>query len=375
LKIRKLCDRKRLIETLRELVRIPSLSGEEAQAAEYVSKRLDQLGLTPEVDRYYNITTAMGSGRTVLINSHLDTVPPGQGWTIDPYSAKVAGGRVYGIGASDNKSGVAVMLEVARVLRQRDLKGRILFLFTSREESDKEKTREVLTRSLKADAGINLDTYIHAGMRRADVIIGCKGIMNLNLEVYGKAYHSSEPEKGVNSIHIASSFIQKFQRMHFPKMSKPLKENATASITQIKAGNWPTRIPDRCDFTINYRALPNESLKDASIRIKKIAQQTMGGRFKLSKMQSNEGYLIDPKEAIVRVARKAVKEVGFKGRVAIAKGWIDAASLYQLAGIPTIALGTLTDGQAHVPNEYEEIDDLIYGSEIVLRTALNFMNG
>ncbi len=372
--LQKFCDRKKLVETLQELVKIPSLSGEEAQAAEYVSKRLDQLGLKPKVDKYYNVTAAMGSGRTLLLNAHLDTVPPGKGWTMDPHSGEVAGGRVYGVGASDNKSGVVAMLEVARILRHRDLKGRVLFLFTTREEGDKGKTREILARRLKADAGINLDHYIYAKRRTTELIIGCRGIMNLSLEVYGKAFHSSEPYRGVNAIYRATLFIEALQKMNFPTMEKPLKEKATASVTQIKTDNWPTKIPDQCELTINYRALPTESLEKAEMNIQKLAQRTMKGRFRLRRLLSNSGYLINPEDRIVKVAKKAVRDVGFRYRVALTKGWIDAASLYNLAGIPTVALGTLTYGQAHVPNEYEEIDNLTYGSEIVLRAALNYLD-
>ena len=88
------CDKNKLVETLQELVKIPSLSGAEAQVAEYVSKRLNQLNLKPEVDKYYNVIATIGSGRTLLLNAHLDTVPPGKRWTKDPYSGEVAGGKV-----------------------------------------------------------------------------------------------------------------------------------------------------------------------------------------------------------------------------------------------------------------------------------------
>ncbi|RLI25474.1 MAG: peptidase M20, partial [Candidatus Hecatellales archaeon] len=93
---------KRLAETLVELVRIPSPPGEEGKIAEAVADRLEKLGVKPSIDKYFNVRAELGpKGKTVVLNAHLDHVPPGEGWTLNPYEGRMEGGRIYGVGASD----------------------------------------------------------------------------------------------------------------------------------------------------------------------------------------------------------------------------------------------------------------------------------
>jgi len=370
----RICNKNFLVKTLVELVQIPSLSGEEEKIAEKVSKILEDFGYQPKIDEYYNVITEIGSGKTILLNAHLDHVPPVGNWTIDPYSGKIVNGKVYGVGASDNKSGVAAMLEIARILsKNKPSKGKVLFLFTSREESEKAEARKALVGKVKADVGICLDHNIDAKNRVVDLIVGCKGIGNFEVEVYGKAYHSSEPEKGINAIYRAVKLVEAIQKQKFPVMKKPLKEKAVASITKINTDGWATRIPDLCKLTLNYRALPKEKKEKASKRISNFVKRILKKDFKVTLTTYHEGYLINLNNPIIKTAKKSAKELGFKLRISIAKGWVDAATFTNQLKIPTICMGPTTKGQAHIENEYEEIENLVNGTEIVLKTVLNYL--
>ena len=75
----------------------------------------------------------------------------------------------------------------------------------------------------------------------------------------------------------------------------------------------------------------------------------------------------------VKAAKASVREMGFGVKPAIAKGWIDAAIFANWAGIPTVGLGPTTKGQAHVVDEYEEVECLHLGAQAVLNAALNFL--
>ena len=371
---------KNLAQTLAALVRIPSPPGEEAEIAVEVAGRLEALGLKPRIDKYQNVKAHLGpKGRTILLNAHLDHVPPIGRWSFNPYSGKIAEGKVYGVGASDNKSGVAAMLEIARLLAQREasLPGRIIFLFTSREETHegKEESRRSALKGLKADAGICLDAHTFENRKTINLEVGCRGILNLTLTIYGKAYHSSEPEKAVNSIYISIEYIQALRRLKLPKRVKPPKAKADLSVTKISTNGWPTRIPDRCTLTINYRALPEENLEHVEHQLVKLAQLKCREGFQVEKAEWSEGYFVPLEEPIVQAAKASIREMGFAARPAIARGWIDAAVFTLKAKIPTIALGTTTKGQAHTPNEYEDLECLNVGAEAVLRTALKFLGG
>jgi len=369
------CNKNFLVKTLVELVQIPSLSGKEEKIAEKVAETLKTFGYQPKIDEYYNVVAEIGSGKTILLNAHLDHVPPVGNWKINPYSGKIVNGKVYGVGASDNKSGVSAMLEIARILSEnKPRKGRVIFLFTSREESGGDEARKVLVGKVKADAGICLDHHINTKKRVAELTVGCKGIGNFEVEVYGKSYHSSEPEKAVNAIYKAAKLVDAVQKLKLPKIKKPVKEKALLNVTKINTDGWATRIPDLCRLTLNYRAPPKEDKTKAEKRIGGFIKRTLKKDFKVVKFVYRQGYLLNLKNPIVKAAEKSAKSLGFKPKISIAKGWVDAATLTNQLKIPTICMGPTTPGQAHVENEYEEIQNLVWGTELALKTVLNYLS-
>lgn len=371
---------KRLTQTLLGLVRIPSPPGKEEQIAEAVAERLQNLGLKPSVDEYFNVQASLGpKGKTLALNAHLDHVPPGEGWTLNPYEGKLEGGRIYGVGASDNKSGVAAMLEIAEILSRREnlLGGRLLLLFTSREETGlgKEEARRKLFQGLKADGGICLDTHLLDEKGRANLVVGCRGIVNLTLSVLGRAYHSSEPEKGVNSIYISMQYIQALRKLKLPRSKLKPPSQASLSVTKISTNGWATRIPDKCTLTINYRALPEENLEKAERRLLNLASKKCREGFKVEQVEALKGYRLNLEEPIVKASLQALKELNLKVKPVISRGWIDAASFRLQAGIPMVGLGPPTRGQAHTPDEWEDLECLRLGTQAVLNASLKFLGG
>ena len=129
------------------------------------------------------------------------------------------------------------------------------------------EARKVLVGKVKADAGICLDHHINAKKRVAELTVGCKGIGNFEVEVYGKSYHSSEPEKAVNAIYRAAKLVDAVQKLKLPRIEKPVKEKALLNVTKINTDGWATRIPDLCRLTLNYRAPPKEDKTKAEKRI------------------------------------------------------------------------------------------------------------
>jgi acetylornithine deacetylase/succinyl-diaminopimelate desuccinylase-like protein len=369
---------KRLTETLIDLVKIPSPPGKEAEIAKAVAGRLEELGLKPSIDEYFNVKAELGSkGKTIVLNAHLDHVPPSEGWSFNPYEGKLEGSRIYGVGASDNKSGVAAMLEIAEILSRVEevLKGRVVFLFTSREETSlgKDEARSRALHGLKADGGLCLDTHLLSEDGKANLVVGCRGILNLTLMVLGRAYHSSEPEKGINSIYISMRYIQALRKLKLPKSKRKPPVRTNLSVTKIATNGWATRIPDKCTLTINYRALPEENLEKAKDRLLKLASKKCREGFKLESVEASRGYRLNLREPMVKASLAALKELGLKAKLTISRGWIDAASFKLKAGIPMVGLGTPTKGQAHVPNEWEDLECLKTGAQAALMATLKFL--
>lgn len=128
-------------ELLEFLVGIPSVSGNETALADAFAQKLAQAGF--DVQRagnnlWFSIGDSVRSGAPrLLLNSHLDTVPPAAGWTRDPFQPCREGDRLYGLGANDAKGCVAAMTLAASALKQhaRTLGGEAVFAFTAEEET------------------------------------------------------------------------------------------------------------------------------------------------------------------------------------------------------------------------------------------------
>ncbi|MCX8205337.1 MAG: M20/M25/M40 family metallo-hydrolase [Candidatus Nezhaarchaeota archaeon] len=363
-------DEAYLVDCLKDLVKIPSPPGGEGEAANYVASELRSLGLEASVDRFYNVASRLGGGSPrVLVNAHLDTVPPGGGWAVDPYGGEVRGGRLYGRGASDNKAGVAAMLAIAKALRGAGLRGTLILLFTSREEGrGKLKARRELRSWLSFDAGICLDHYIDAGARRCPVVVGCRGVANVEVEVAGRAWHSSEPERGVNAIYRALELVDALRRGGILReLEGPLPVRESLSVTTISGGEWPTMIPDRCVLNVNFRLLPKLTPMSAVRRVAGVARRVLKEGFEVRLRAGLKGYLVDPSAKAVRAAEEAALEEGLRAELEVARGWVDAAYFTNAFNAPVVCVGTMTEGQAHVKDEYVELEDAIAGARVALR--------
>lgn len=203
-------------------------------------------------------------------------------------------------------------------------------------------------------------------------MVGCRSIQNFTLQVLGKAYHSSEPSLGVNAIYRAVDFIEAFQKLRYPSIKKPAEASSVASVTTMNTDGWPTRIPDLCELTVNYRGLPGEEMEKIQAKIRRLAEKTLEKDFRLKLRHRRKGYLLSLREPIYKAAEKALAEMGLRSTPVVSKGWIDAADFYNRAAVPIIGLGTTTHGQAHVKDEYEEVENLHQGAEAVLRTVLTY---
>lgn len=216
-------DSPRLIDDLRALIRIPSITGSEKRVADWAATALRELGLdvevlTPdpasvradpdwpgeEMDR-----TALpvvigragrGGGRRVILSGHLDVVPPGDPgtWTADPWGAEVRDGRLYGRGACDMKGGVAAILGAVRALRSGggldQLDGELMVVFVPSEEDGGQGTLAAIR------AGATADFAIITEPSNLDVVVAHAGAITFRLTVPGRAAHASQRREGVSAL-------------------------------------------------------------------------------------------------------------------------------------------------------------------------------
>ena len=238
------------------LVDIESVSGNEAELADAVERALRRCpGLA--VRRIGNVVlarTELGRDRRVVLAGHLDTVP-----IAGNLPSRVADGRLYGCGASDMKSGVALQLRTAHLVGTGELvpDADLTWVFYDCEEVEADRN------------GLNRLAAEQPELLRGDLAIllegtsgivegGCQGTMRARVELTGRRAHSARSWLGVNAIHLAAPVLQRLAD-YVPR--EPVvdglayREGLNAvGITGGVAGNV---IPDECAVTVNYRFAPD----------------------------------------------------------------------------------------------------------------------
>jgi succinyl-diaminopimelate desuccinylase len=248
-----------------ELVNIPSPSRSEAALLHHVAERVP-LPLAHGTGEALLFAADRTGRPLVLLAGHLDTVPPQ-----DNLPGQIEDGWVIGLGASDMKGGLAVMIELARWAAERaDLTCDLAFLFFVREELTSEES--ALPRVF-AEAPLVLDSNLVVVLEPTDNAIhaGCLGNLNATLTFRGESAHSARPWQGVNAIDLAIAGLR-------PVVSCPPLEVDVGgltfvevlSATRISGGIADNVIPDSVEVRLNYRYAPDRTPEEAEARLREL---------------------------------------------------------------------------------------------------------
>ena len=256
-----------VVEKLRDLIAIPSFTAQEADVADYVERELRGHGIRTERDEHHNVTAFVGSGpRMAVVNGHLDTVPPSSNWTHDPFDPVEKDGLIRGLGASDMKSGIAIMLHLARTIRP---KIRVAFAFTVREEGGMEHLNngaKLFAEQHDFDYAITTEPAFDDLTQQLKIGIGCQGRSFVRVHVKGKSVHSAAYRAGVNAIYGAAEIIRRVEA--HGKTFRPVEvtgrisSHPAISVTKAHGGDAENCIPDRFDLTIDRRFAIGETGDD-----------------------------------------------------------------------------------------------------------------
>jgi len=238
------------ISLLKQLINTPSVSGQEEQVAQLVANSLHARSI--KVHQKHNNVWAYNkkydpAKPTLLLNSHLDTVKPNDGWTKKPFTATVEDGKLFGLGSNDAGAPLVSLLLVFIHLYQRaDLNHNIIFLASAEEEtSGKNGIRSVLSELPEIDLAIVGEP---SGMQMA---VAEKGLMVLRCQAQGKSGHAAR-DTGINAISEAINDIEWLHSYKFPNESITLGP-VKMSVTIINAGTQHNVVPATCDFAIDIR--------------------------------------------------------------------------------------------------------------------------
>lgn len=238
------------VELLKKLISEPSLSKEEGQTFAILSDFFTQNGVSFHTKGFniwaYNKHFDQKK-KTILLNSHLDTVKPNKSYTRDPFSPDIEDGKLFGLGSNDAGGCLVSLVSVfLHFYNQENLKYNIAITTTAEEENSGKGGLE----SIIPELG-KLDFAIIGEPTLMDLAIAEKGLLVLDCHVKGKSGHAARNE-GENAIYKALKDIEWFQNYQFTKVSETLGP-VKMTVTIINAGSLHNVVPDVCTFTVDVR--------------------------------------------------------------------------------------------------------------------------
>ncbi len=335
------------ISFFKTLVKIPSLSHEEAQIADCVSAYIAQHNLVPErVDN--NIFVSLGTGdNCLLLNSHLDVVPPSADHPYPPFDAVEKDGCIWGRGTVDAKASGTAMLRALIELHAagdppRD--GRLIGAITTHEEVGGDYNG---LQTLRAHL-----PPVHAALvGEPTELIPCiaqKGLLILKVIARGRTAHAARAHLGENALYIAAADLQRVAAFQFDR-EDPHLGRPTIAATTIEGGTARNVIPDTCTFYLDIRSTPAYTHEEM---IDIIADHLQ------SEVHVHSKRIIptatDPDSAIVNACRRALPNATPFGSPTTSD-WI------HLADVPTVKIGPGPSERSHTPHEHIEIESLLRG--------------
>ena len=245
------------LELLSRLVAIPSVSGEEAAVAAFVEETARGWGLDAVRDDSSVRIEVRGDdpGPTLALVSHLDVVPPGAGWTRDPFTPTVEGDRLYGRGSGDAKASVAAMVTAARDLSGADgiERGRLLVILGYGEETKNTTMERAVERAGPIDAAVvGEPTNLHIATAQ-------RGLMMVDLVARGDQRHAGYAASDggfVNAVLVLARDLLRLDGL-FESRTHPVLGRTTATPTMLDAGVSRNVTPPLATAILDIRSTPD----------------------------------------------------------------------------------------------------------------------
>jgi succinyl-diaminopimelate desuccinylase len=350
----------RLAATTLALVDIPSESRQEAAIADFVAASVpaERLRLAHRDGATLLYETPRTGQPLVVLAGHLDTVPAQRN-----LPGRIADGVVHGLGASDMKGGVAVLIELARWLAEElpELGLDVALLFFPREELPAEESAlPDLFAAYPPVRGAGLAVMLEPTDNTIQA--GCLGNLNVELVFQGESAHSARPWLGRNAIEAAVQGLSKVLPLPTREAEiSGLTFVEVATVTRINGGIAANVVPDRASCTVNFRYAPDRSPADAEARIREL----LSGVGELGVLSNAPPARVAADTPLVEALRAAG---GF--RVEPKQAWTPVAE-FAAAGIPAVNLGPGATRYAHRADEQVEVAELVRTFEALQRFLLD----
>jgi acetylornithine deacetylase len=332
------------IDLLSKLIAIPSISKEEAETATVVFDWLHAKGF--DVQRQGNNIWAWAAQRnaskpTILLNSHHDTVKPGNNWTYDPFRPTIEGDKLIGLGSNDAGASAVSLLQLFCLLAQKEQPYNLVVAITAEEEiSGINGVSSILEKLGHIDLGIVGEPT------QMQMAIAERGLLVLDCYVKGQTGHAARNE-GINAIYKALPAVEWFKNHPFTE-SKGLLGPVKMTVTQINAGTQHNVVPDVCHLVVDVRI--NECY--ANRQLFEAIENSVDFEVKPRSFRLNSSY-ISPEHPVVK-----------KGlSMGLTTYGSPTTSDQALMPFTTLKIGPGDSARSHTPNEYILMTEIEHGIE------------
>jgi succinyl-diaminopimelate desuccinylase len=341
--------------------------------------------------------TIAGSGnRKLMFCGHLDTVSPwsAAAGSYPPHGAVIEGGRMYGRGTSDMKSGLAAMLLAAASLHQDGIRlaGDLVFLATAGEEVDSCGAR------LYADQNslLALDGLVIGEPTGSRVAVGHKGALWLRISLFGRSAHGSMPQLGLNAVEGMMEIIALLHRHALEwQATDPVLGSSSLSVNKIAGGVQTNVVPDLCAIDVDIRTVPplqhGPLLRAIESKLQEIQQLHPDYRYRVEQLLDRSVVYTDPGQRLITLALEVAAQQRRKGhagspgeeaeghaarQVTQVQGvpyYTDGSVLHDNGRLPVLIYGPGDHRLAHQPDEWVDIEAYLDSIDFYRELAIRFL--
>ena len=329
------------IDLLKVLIATPSFSKDEAAAAGIIRDFISMEEIpfkTKENNTWAHCKFFDESKPNVLLNSHIDTVQPAKGYTLDPFSPIEEGDKLYGLGSNDAGGPlVALLATFIHFYEREDLPFNLIFAATAEEEISGRRGLEIVLPEISP-----IKFAIVGEPTRMELAIAEKGLLVLDCYTHGRSGHAAR-EEGENALYKALADIEKLRNFEFEKVSGVLGK-VKISVTQIEAGTQHNVVPDICHFVADIRTNEYYSNKEAA----RIIDELIDSEVKPRSVRLNSSGISEEHVFAQIAKRRGIKTYGSP-----------TTSDQAIMSTPSVKMGPGDSARSHTADEF------IFKSEIL----------
>jgi putative selenium metabolism hydrolase len=372
------CYTRDMVRFLREMIAIPSESGQEQAVVERVAAEMRAVGFDEvRIDGFGNVLGRVGSGsRVIAFDGHVDTVGVGDPstWVRDPYRGDERDGLVFGRGAGDQEAGVAAAVYAARIMKELEIIDdcQVWVTGTVMEEDCDGLCWQYILR----ERVLEPDVVVITEPTNLGVYRGHRGRMEIEVRTQGRSCHGSAPERGINAVYRMAPIVTDIERLNeqLAATADPFLGKGTVTISEIRSTSPSLcAVADSCTIHLDRRltagetlesavagieALPGVRAAGASVHVLDYARPSWTGLVYPTKKYYPTWVVDAAHPVVLAMVRAATAVVGLPpviGKWGFSTNGIATAGLF---GIPTVGFGPGNEIHAHSPDDQCPIDHL-----------------